>query len=355
MALVPSLSEGKSPCLTAEELRDARCHLASCGYCSEKVTKYERLVNRSSSVTVSKAALPGASCPADDDVDWPAVAAGLWPELKSQQLILHAATCDRCGPLLRATLSVDDDATPQEEMMLRQVRPPARPPVQISSPPLSSKPLISTARRRWSWKMFIPAAALLVIAGIFITKAPSLRAPLSGSDFAEFAVKTHRQYARGSLPLDVRSGSQQTLNKWFQERLPFALALPAAPPAPGEERPFQLQGARTVSVVGKTAAYIAYQMQTGPVTLMVAPDSAAVATGGTEANFKKVTFHYRMVEGYKVVTWSQHGLTYAQVSEEGTSTQRTCMTCHSAMRDRDLSQTPTPLYHGRNATQSVQQ
>ena len=203
--------------------------------------------------------------------------------------------------------------------------------------------------------MFIPAAALLVIAGIFITKAPSLRAPLSGSDFAEFAVKTHRQYARGSLPLDVRSGSQQTLNKWFQERLPFALALPAAPPVPGEERPFQLQGARTVSVVGKTAAYIAYQMQTGPVTLMVAPDSAAVATGGTEANFKKVTFHYRMVEGYKVVTWSQHGLTYAQVSEEGTSTQRTCMTCHSAMRDRDLSQTPTPLYHGRNATQSVQQ
>jgi len=50
-----------------------------------------------------------------------------------------------------------------------------------------------------------------------------------------------------------------------------------------------------------------------------------------------------MVEGYKVVTWSLHGRTYALVSEEGNSTQRSCMICHSPMRDRDLSQTPTPL------------
>ncbi len=40
--------------------------------------------------------------PKDEDVDWHEVAAGLWPEWKAKKLILHAALCDHCGPLLRA-------------------------------------------------------------------------------------------------------------------------------------------------------------------------------------------------------------------------------------------------------------
>jgi hypothetical protein len=94
---------------------------------------------------------------------------------------------------------------------------------------------------------------------------------------------------------------------------------------------------------GKTAVFVAYLMQSGPASLMVTPDSVAVASGGVKVDFKKVSFHYRMVEGYKVVTWSLRGRTYALVSQEGNSTQRSCMVCHSPMRDRDLSQTPTPL------------
>jgi anti-sigma factor RsiW len=133
------------------------------------------------------------------------------------------------------------------------------------------------------------------------------------------------------------------LNEWFRTKLPFSLALPASPAAPGEDRPYRLMGARLVQVAGKPAALVAYQMQTGPVSLVVTPDSVAVASGGVKVDFKKVSFHYRTVEGYKVVTWSLHGRTYALVSQEGNSTQRSCMVCHSAMRDRDLSHTPTPL------------
>jgi anti-sigma factor RsiW len=189
----------------------------------------------------------------------------------------------------------------------------------------------------------VPALALLVIVGVLGMIPPSSPTPLSGPRFAEFAVSTHRKHAQGSLALDVRSDSQQTLNEWFNTKSPFSLALPASPAPPGEERPYRLEGARLVQLSGKTAAYIAYQMQTGPVSLMVTPDSVAVASGGVEVDFKKVNFHYGMIEGYKVVTWSQHGLTYALVSQEGNSTQRSCMVCHSAMRDRDLSHTPTPL------------
>ena len=115
-----------------------------------------------------------------------------------------------------------------------------------------------------------------------------------------------------------------------------------------------------MQVGGKTAAFIAYQMPTAQmpkaaVSLIVAPDSVAVASGGVVADFKKVSFHYATLEGYKVVTWSLHGLTYALVSQEGNSTQRSCMVCHSAMRDRDLTHTPTPLPVERSGIEPVWQ
>jgi hypothetical protein len=318
--------------LSPDAVREAERHVQSCGDCSRKVTKYRELVNRSSNVVVSEAAPPGADCPNDKDVDWHEVAAGLWPELKAKQLIMHAALCDHCGPLLRAATSVDDDPTPQEAKLLAELKAPSRPdfiPRRVP-PPLSP--------RRFMWWL-IPAVALTVIAFVVSTRPSSF----SGLKFAEFAVNAYRQHAQGNLALDVHSDSQQTLNEWLKSKSPFSLALPASPAAPGEERPYRLQGARLVPAAGKTAVYIAYQMQSGPVGLMVAPDSVAVASGGVEANFKKVSFHYRTVKGYKVVTWSLQGKTYALVSQEGNSTQRSCMVCHSAMRDRDLSHTPTPL------------
>jgi hypothetical protein len=180
------------------------------------------------------------------------------------------------------------------------------------------------------------------------TRSPSNPRRLAGAQFAEFAVRAHRQHALGHLALDVRTDSQQALNEWFKTKAQFSLVLPASPAVPGEELPNRLEGARLVQVGGKTAAFIAYQMSMpempkAAVSLVVAPDSVAVASGGVVADFKKVSFHYATLENYKVVTWSVHGRTYALVSQEGNSTQRSCMVCHSAMHDRDLTHTPTPL------------
>lgn len=335
-ALVPwSTETGQEPHgLSPEAIREAERHAQSCGDCSKRVAKYRQLVGRFSRVAVSGAAPPGADCP--KDVDWLEVAAGLWPELKARQLIMHAALCDHCGPLLRAATLVDDDPTPQEEKLLAELRAPSR-------PDLVPRPRRPSARGWPYMKWLVPAMALILVVGALVTIRLSSPAPLSGAEYAEFAAKTHQQYAQGNLALDVRSDSQQTLNEWFKEKAPFSLALPASPAVPGEERPYRLEGARLVQVRSKSAVYIAYQMQTGPASLMVTPDSVAVASGGVKVDFKKVSFHYRMVEGYRVVTWSLRGRTYALVSQEGNDTQRSCMVCHSPMRDRDLSQTPTPL------------
>jgi hypothetical protein len=345
-ALVPSPSEtGRDVYrLSPDVVNEARRHVASCVDCSRKVRKYGLLVNRFSNVA-AEAAPPGVDCP--KDVDWCEVVAGLWPELKARQLTRHAALCDHCGPLLRAATRLRYDPKPQDELQAESKVP-------------------SSSDRGWrfpfwqSMKWLSPALALLVIVGV-LSKRPTPSPQLSGSKFAEFAVRTHRRHEQGSLALDIRSDSQQALNEWFKGKAPFSVALPASPAAPGEERPYRLEGARLVQVDGNTAAFIAYhvqmsklptaRMQMAPASLIVAPDSLAVASGGVEADFKKIRFHYSMVGGYRVVTWSVHGLTYALVSQEDNGTQRSCMVCHSAMRDRNLSHTPTPLNAGSSTVQ----
>ena len=330
--------------LSSEAVCEAELHVASCADCSRKVAHYQRLLTEAA---LSAPAPRSAACPKDEDVDWHEVAAGLWPELKATQLIQHAALCDHCGPLLRAAASADDP-TPQEAKLLGELKAPSR-------PPLSPLPVLPAARRWPGRRWLVPAMALLVIGALFAVRPQSSATLLSSADFSQLAVRTHQQHAQGSLALDVRSDSQQTVNEWFQRQLPFSLALPASLADPGEVRPNRLEGARLVRIGGKAAAYIAYQMQSGPVSLMVTPDSVAVASGGVEVNFKKVTFHYGMLDGFRIVTWSLHGLTYALVSQEGNRTQQSCMVCHSAMRDRDLSRTPPPSLDQQSTIAPVSQ
>jgi anti-sigma factor RsiW len=332
---------GESQRLSPHTLREVERHVASCADCRSRVSQYQQILNRSWHVVVSEATTLRAECP--EGIDWHEVAAGLWPELKAQQLIAHASRCAQCGPRLRAAASVNDDPTPQEEEFLAQLNAPSRPRLQPTSKAIPADKASSVWRPIMQWKVLIPAAVLLVLVGMLSTsRSPSPR-PISGPELAEFAVSTHKQHVQGRLALDLQSDSEPQVNEWLRANSPFSLVLPASTEPPAEELPYQLQGARFVQIGSKTAAYIAYTMQTGPVSLVVVPDSVAVASGGVEANSKKVSFHYSMVEGYKVVSWSVHGLTYALVSREGTKTQRSCMVCHSAMRDRDLSRTPTPL------------
>jgi anti-sigma factor RsiW len=336
-ALVPwSFDEGhEQPDLSAEAVREAELHVRSCPDCAQKVAQYRTIVDTSLKAA-SGSAPEGADCPRD--VDWHEVAAGLWPELKAQQLIMHAALCPHCGPLLRAATSVEPQPTPQEESFLAQLAAPTRPVLPSASPLPTTVPVLAPV---WGFmKWLVPAALVLVIGAIIFISA---RKPISGASYAEIAASTHQQHAQGALALDFRSDSQQQLNEWLKVKLPFALALPAAPEVPGENRPYRLEGARLVQVSGKPAVYISYLAPGDPVSLLVTPDSVAASSGGVTVDYKKVSFHYRMVGDTKVVTWSLKGRTYALVSHEGNRTQRSCMICHSAMGDRDLTTTPTPL------------
>ncbi len=359
-ALAPESGESAQDAhgISPAALRAAEQHLEACGDCKMKVTKYHQFLSAPSNVIWSQAL--GPACPRDEDVDWYEVAAGLWPELKAKQLIMHAALCDHCGPLLRAAAS-EDAATPEEEILLAQLEAPARPDATAAPQPISSERAAASRWRRFTqWKMVIPAMAVLVIVAILVSKPRTSSMVLSGPKFAELAVITHKEHVEGRLALDVRADSQQKINEWFRAHAQLAVALPTSPASAGKVRPYRLEGARLVQVAGKPAAFIAYEVQTPKLqtvaaSLLVTPDSAAVASGGVELDFKKVSFHYATVNGYKVVTWTLHGLTYALVSQESNDTQRSCMVCHSEIRDRDLSQTPTPLPPDRGAVAPIPQ
>ena len=338
-ALVPWAGE------TGEELdelspaavREAQQHADTCAECGGKVRKYRRLVNRVASGTIGEVAPLGPHCPNLSDADWCEVAAGLWPESKAAQLIAHAACCDHCGSVLRRSVSTNDHG----EKTVRERK-------AVDWRARSAPTLVPALPSRWAFaRWLVPVLGLVVIVGVIGAAPWSSARPISGAKLVQFAVDTHRQYAQGRLALDVHSNSQQVLNEWLKAKSPFSVALPASPIESGDERPYLLQGAQLVRVRGKAAAFIAYQvkmptLRTTAASLIVTPVSVAVASGGTKVDFTKVSFHYATLEGYKVVTWSVHGLTYALVSEEGNSTQRSCMVCHSAMKDRDLSQTPAP-------------
>lgn len=296
--------------------------------------KYQQIVAglSLSSATVSTGA--GSTCP--EGVEWHEVVAGSWPEMKTRQLILHAAACDHCGPLLRAATREAGQAKAGEA---------------AAATPNSE--LVVPQRRSWHiLRWAIPLGSVTMVLAVLL--AIPLSSIISGTKYAEFAARAHGRHVRGNLHLDVRLDSQQALNEWLRKNAQFAVALPASAELPGEKRPYRIEGASLVPVGGQRAVFIAYQVDSGPASLMIAPYKVAVASGGVEARFKKVTFHYRTVEGLKVVTWSQHGLTYALVSHEGNATQKSCMVCHSAMRDRDLSQTPTPLKAERNPRSFLQ-
>lgn len=302
-------------------------HLDSCAHCRGKVADYSRLLRRLSVRDSYPSSGKIGVCATGQDVNWRELSAGLWPELRTKQLIVHAAMCDQCGPLLRAATSSKRRPV-QNEMMTSLPGPTGR----------------TASSEFWPLKQWlIPAVLFLIVIGALGVFRAQRHTRLSGPELAEFATNTQRQYAEGHLPLSFVSGSQQAINLWFKGQLDFPMALPASSPVPGETRPYKVEGARLLEVSGRKAAFIAYKMQSGPASLIVTPATLVIASGGAEAHFEKVTFHYSSIRGYKVVTWSQHGLTYALVSQEGNKTQKSCMVCHSSMKDRDLSQTPTPL------------
>jgi hypothetical protein len=171
---------------------------------------------------------------------------------------------------------------------------------------------------------------LLVVAGFWLALAKSSR--LDATSFVTMAVNNHLRYLKGQLPLEVFSDSPEKISAWFAGKLGFNLRLPDYPQGPAEPKPYHVEGARLVGFKEDYAAYIVYRLNGHPISLVVTSASVAKPSGGEEIPWEGLRFHFQSVSGWKVLTWSHDGLTYALVSNLEERGQTSCIVCHQDER-----------------------
>lgn len=152
------------------------------------------------------------------------------------------------------------------------------------------------------------------------------------SSFVNVAVDSHVRYLKGQLPLEVFSNSPEKISAWFIGKLAFNLRLPDYPEETAETKPYHVEGARLVGFKEDYAAYIVYRLNDHPISLVVTSTSTAKPSGGEEIPWEGMQFHFQLVSGWKVLTWSHDGLTYALVSNLQERGQTSCIVCHQDER-----------------------
>ena len=192
----------------------------------------------------------------------------------------------------------------------------------------------------------IAMAAVLAVAmlvGLWLLNRSNRELILHGpSQFAMMAADTHQRHIRGQLPLELVSDVPEQISNWFAGKVPFTVKLPNYQESSGQEKTYRLEGARLVGYKNDYAAYVAYQMRTRPISLVVTSDRVAQPTDGEEIVDKGVTFHYNSMNGLKVLTWSDRGLTYALVSDLEERGQESCVVCHQGVKDKNFIETLKP-------------
>ncbi len=193
---------------------------------------------------------------------------------------------------------------------------------------------IFTWRPARAWAL---AATLLVVAfaGFWLWTARRTGPP-APSEFARMAVDTHVRRVRGQLPLEIASASPAEISNWFAGKVSFSLKLPNYQEASGQVRLYNLEGARLVGFRNDYAALVAYDMDKHPITLVVTANGVAMPAGGEQVVSKGLRFHYDTLNGWKVITWADRGLTYALVSDLAGRGQQSCIVCHEGTQDREI-------------------
>jgi anti-sigma factor RsiW len=291
----------------------------------------------------------------------PLIALRLDDELRGDDLSefeSHLESCESCRNALddqrhfiesiraiKPIYTAPENLRTRSEEILKEARPVLRAPDALRRAVGKLVLGYSSLPAAWSGRKF--ALAVGLAAGIVLCamafavfwRANNNSAPLSPpSDFALKAVDTHLRHQRGQLPFEITSDSPDQISAWFKGKVSFALQLPNYQEASGQQKLYSLNGARLVAFRNDYAAYVAYEMKNEPISLVVTSDQVAQPSGGDEIVSKGITFHFDSIEGLKVITWSDRGLTYALVSDLEERGQESCLVCHAGAKDRNLAE-----------------
>lgn len=200
----------------------------------------------------------------------------------------------------------------------------------------SSSPRRFGSRPRFTWGLAIAAMLLVLVLPIVIWRTMSRSDKPTTSSFALMAADHHLRRTRGQLPLEIETAVSQDISNWFANKVHFSVKLPNYQESSGQEKLYELEGARLVGYKDDYAAYVAYRMKERRISLVITSDSVVKPSGGEEIVARGLRFHYNAIHGLKVLTWSDRGLTYALVSDLEERGQQSCIVCHEGTKDKDL-------------------
>jgi anti-sigma factor (TIGR02949 family) len=196
---------------------------------------------------------------------------------------------------------------------------------------IMASPLRGFTEPALRWKQLIVAGVVTVLVLLFV---PPAIQRVRAKAFVETAAATHRSYLAGNLPMEIHTSSPDEVSAWFAGKVPFHFQLPESQQTASGQQIYRLVGSRLVNFRGKYAALTTYEMKEQKVSLLVVSDESARAEGGEAVRSGRLTFHDHAVGTFKVITWSNHGLTYALVSSLPGSARQSCLVCHQNMADR---------------------
>jgi anti-sigma factor RsiW len=236
----------------------------------------------------------------------------------------HIKSCSEC----RAALEIERELV----LAIRDARPVYTAPASLAT---NVAQLVQSSGRPTAFvssRAFIAACALLLlaVAGFWLAAPESFEE--DRSSFVAMAVNNHVRYLKGQLPLEVFSESPEKISTWFAGKLGFNLKLPDYPQGRDEPKPYHVEGGRLVGFKEDYAAYIVYRLKGHPISLVVTSDKVARPSGGEEILWEGLRFHFQSLNGWKVLTWSDNGLTYALVSNLEERGQASCIVCHQDER-----------------------
>ncbi len=156
--------------------------------------------------------------------------------------------------------------------------------------------------RRWLWRLIPAAAAALLLVGVMFSKHQELAPP---SSLVEQSVEWHRL----QLPMDIRGSSPELVQRFFSDKVPFAVRPPTF-----ASRQAQLMGARLSNLSQHQAVYLAYDVGGKRVSVFIF-DSHAVPSGGARKRVGQRNVFWQDVRGYNVAMYTSGGTGYAVTSD----------------------------------------
>jgi anti-sigma factor RsiW len=178
----------------------------------------------------------------------------------------------------------------------------------------------------------------VAIIGLVVAFVPFMLQRVRAAEYVDTAVSAHRSYLEGKLPLELNSDSPGEIAGWFAGKIPFHFQLPVSQVGTNVDPAFRLSGARVLSFRGGHAALVTYHSKGEEISLLVASSKSAAAAGGDALRSNGLTFYFTSKGGFNVVTWTNHGLTYALVSSLHGSAQHSCLVCHQTFANRNRVQ-----------------